>query len=88
MHHVVTIIIIIIIGERHMLMNVHSLLHLPEVAEDFGPLWAHSCFPYENANGELLKLLHGSQCVEKQVLFLATWCNVYIIAIIVGCRPN
>ena len=47
--------------------NVHSLLHLPEVTKDLGPLWATSCFPYEAANGEILKLFHGSQGVDKQV---------------------
>lgn len=47
--------------------NLHGLLHLPDVVEDLGPLWTHSCFPYESANGELLNLFHGSQSVEKQV---------------------
>lgn len=47
--------------------NVHSLLHLPETVEDLGPLWAHSCFPFESANGEILKLYHGSQGIDKQV---------------------
>lgn len=51
---------------RRMSENVHLLLHLPEVVKDLGPLFAHSCFPYEAANGEVLKLFHGSQGVEKQ----------------------
>lgn len=50
-----------------MTINVHNLLHLPEVVRQLGPLWAHSCFPFESANGDLLKLFHGSQSVEKQV---------------------
>ncbi len=50
-----------------MTANVHGLLHLPEVARNLGPLWAHSCFPLEDANGELLTLFHGSHAVEKQV---------------------
>lgn len=44
--------------------NLHGLLHLSDVVEDLGPLWAHSCFPYES---ELLNLFHSSQSVEKQV---------------------
>ena len=56
------------IGECHMLANVHGLLHLPEAVLDLGPLWAHSCFPYENFNGEVLKLYHGSQHVNKHTL--------------------
>lgn len=47
--------------------SVHGLLHLPETVRNLGPLWAHSCFGYESANGDLLKLFHGSQGVEKQV---------------------
>ena len=47
--------------------NVHSMLHLPEVVRGLGPLFVNSCFPYETANGDILKLFHGSQGVEKQV---------------------
>jgi cell division FtsZ-interacting protein ZapD len=50
-----------------MTANVHELLHLPETVKKLGPLWAHSCFPFEAANGVLLKLIHGSQSTEKQV---------------------
>ena len=50
-----------------MTINIHNLLHLPEVVRNLGPLWSNSCFPFEAANGELLKLFHGSQSVEKQV---------------------
>lgn len=50
-----------------MTANVHSLLHLPDVVRKLGPLWAHSCFPFEAANGELLTFFHGSQGIEKQV---------------------
>ena len=49
--------------------NVHALLHLPDVVQDLGPLWAHSCFLFESANGKLLNLLHGSQGIEKQVFY-------------------
>lgn len=55
-------------GDQHMIINIHSLLHLPKVVKTLGPLWAHSCFPFECANGELLSLFHGSQAVEKQVI--------------------
>ena len=50
-----------------MTSNVHGLLHLPECVRNLGPLWAHSCFPFEEANRDLLKLFHGSQGIEKQV---------------------
>ena len=55
-------------GERYLTLNMHSLLHLPECVEDLGPLWVYSCFPYENANGLLTKLFHGTQNFELQII--------------------
>lgn len=55
-------------GERYLTLNMHSLLHLPECVEDLGPLWVYSCFPYENANGLLTQLFHGTQNFELQIL--------------------
>ena len=52
-----------------MTINVHSLLHLVEDVQNFGPLWCHSCFIFENMNGVLKALFHGSQRVNKQVHF-------------------
>ena len=46
---------------------MHGLFHLPEVVIKLGTLWAHSCFPFEVMNGELLKMFNGSNGVEKQV---------------------
>ena len=54
-------------GERYLTLNMHSLLHLAETVKDIGPLWSHSCFPFENANGELLKLFHGTQYIDLQI---------------------
>ena len=53
-----------------MTLNVHGLLHLPEIVSNLGPLWAHSCFPFEAANGDLLKFFHGSAGVEMQVTII------------------
>lgn len=53
-----------------MTVNVHGLMHLPEVVNNLGPLWAHSCFPFESANGDLLNFFHGSNGIEKQVCVL------------------
>ena len=55
------------LGQRYMTINIHNLLHLHEAVECLGPLWAHSCFCFEAANGELLNFFHGTQAVEKQV---------------------
>ena len=50
-----------------MTINVHSLLHLGDNVRDLGPLWSHSCFPFENMNGIMKALFHGSQQIDKQV---------------------
>lgn len=55
-------------GERYMTINMHSLLHLPDMVCKIGPLWATSCFPFESANGELLKLFHGTQFIDIQII--------------------
>ena len=49
-------------------INVHSLLHLADGVRNLGPLWTHSCFPFESYNGNLLKLFHGTQNVELQIV--------------------
>lgn len=54
-------------GERYMTCNIHQLLHLSRMVYDMGPLWAYSCFPFENANGVLMKLYHGTQCIDQQI---------------------
>lgn len=55
-------------GERYMTINMHSLLYLPDMVCKIGPLWATSCFPFESANGELLKLFHGTQFIVIQII--------------------
>lgn len=54
-------------GERFMTLNAHSLLHLPQTVKELGPLWCNSCFAFEGANGELLKLFHGTQAIDLQI---------------------
>ena len=49
-------------------MNVHSLLHLTQTVKNFGPLWAYSCFGFENMNGHLKKHCHGTRNVLPQLV--------------------
>lgn len=53
---------------RYELINVHSLLHLPEVVRDLGPLYCYSLFGFEGLNGNLLKLVHGTQQAQMQIV--------------------
>lgn len=68
-----TVFMLLCTGEKYVTANVHGLLHLSESVQKLGPLWAHSCFPFEAANGDLLKLFHGSQGVEKQVFLIEAY---------------
>ncbi|CAH3158193.1 unnamed protein product [Porites lobata] len=53
---------------RYETFNVHCLLHMTERVRDLGPLWTHSCFCFEDFNGELRSLFHGTQSVEEQIV--------------------
>lgn len=55
-------------GEAAMTSNVHLLTHLAKSVKLLGPLWAHSAFVFEGANGSLLKLVHGTKDVPKQIV--------------------
>ena len=54
--------------ERFQTLNVHQLLHLADDVRELGPLYTHSCFSFEDKNGFILKLIHGTQFIESQIL--------------------
>ncbi|KAJ1522999.1 hypothetical protein ONE63_002135 [Megalurothrips usitatus] len=54
-------------GMSKMVYNVHILRHLPGVVKETGPLFTTSCFTYENLNGVLKYIVHGTQYVGLQV---------------------
>lgn len=56
-----------IAGPQFMTYNVHQLLHLTDSVEDLGPLWSHSCFFFEDLNGDFRDLFHGTQNIDGQV---------------------
>ena len=56
-------------GIRYQTFNVHCLLHLQDCVQNIGPLWACSCFWFEDYNGDLKRLFHGIQKVELQIAF-------------------
>ena len=36
--------------------------------KDLGPLYTHSCFSFEDKNGFILRLIHGTQFIDSQIL--------------------
>ena len=59
----------VLYGERYSTSNVHLLLHLTDKVLDLGPLWASPCFYFEDFNGQLRQLFHGTQHIETQIAF-------------------
>jgi len=57
----------ILYGLRHMSYNLHLLLHLPSCVEQLGVLWAIGCFWFEDMNGRVLNLIHGTRHIGLQV---------------------
>lgn len=53
---------------RYQTINIHNLLHLPQSVRELGPLWTHSCFHFEDKNGYILKMIHGTQNVASQIV--------------------
>lgn len=53
---------------RYMTCNIHSLTHLPTVVRRLGPLWATSCFPLEDLNGQIKKFVHSSKEPHLQIV--------------------
>lgn len=51
-----------------MTFNIHLLSHLAKSVKLWGPLWTHSAFPFENANGKLLTLVKGTKGVANQIV--------------------
>ena len=53
----------------HCGLNIHNIgEHIVNYVEKWGPLWAWSCFPFEDSNAMLLQSVHGTGLVTKQVL--------------------
>ena len=48
-------------------MNVHTVIHLVQTVQNFGPLWSYSCFGFESMNGHLKKHCHGTRKVLPQL---------------------
>lgn len=51
-----------------MTLNMHQLLHLVDNVINLGPLYTHSCFPFEDKNGLVLKMIKGSQNIDQQIV--------------------
>ena len=56
------------------------MLHLVEMVRDLGPLWANTCYEFENANGTINKLFHGTKKIDMQVItYIYMYMYIYIV---------
>ena len=56
-------------GEGSCGLNVHNVgAHLTDCVRLFGPLWAWSCFGFEDSNSMILHAVHGTGNVAKQIM--------------------
>lgn len=54
-------------GKQAMTFNVHLLLHFTKGVANWGPLWTHTAFPFENANRLLLAMKTSPTHVAYQI---------------------
>jgi len=54
-------------GKENMTYNVHLLLHICSGIRNWGPLWTHNAFSYENENRILLRLKKSPKDVAIQI---------------------
>ena len=56
-----------IYGLRYQTTNFHNLRHLVQDVRNLGPLFHFDCYPFEDASGQFVKLLHGTQHIDSQL---------------------
>lgn len=64
-----------IYGKDKMVLNIHSLLHLPVYVKKFGPIHTFWCFPLESLLGLHKAGIHGTRLVEEAYFQFAAFSN-------------
>jgi hypothetical protein len=54
-------------GDRNLTYNMHQATHYADCVLNWGQLYHYSTFPFENANGMLQRLIHGTYNIEAEV---------------------
>nr|XP_037269998.1 uncharacterized protein LOC119161561 isoform X2 [Rhipicephalus microplus]XP_037285845.1 uncharacterized protein LOC119178705 isoform X2 [Rhipicephalus microplus] len=54
-------------GKAFMTYNMHQLTHIVKSIHDWGPLWAHSAFPFESGNGSLKEAIKAANGIPHQL---------------------
>jgi hypothetical protein len=69
--------------ENIMLSGMHELLHLADCTKIFGPMNVMSCFPFEEVNRKILRIISGKDLIGDEFLYnfsilqsLTNYCNL------------
>ncbi len=54
-------------GLRYMSSNIHLMRHLAQPVAETGNLFVSSCFRFEDLNGKLVRLVHGTSHATMQI---------------------
>ena len=54
-------------GRNKMSFNLHQLKHIPDHVRLWGTLWSWSAFDFEDGNGYVKKLVHGSNKLDMEI---------------------
>ncbi|XP_037278000.2 uncharacterized protein LOC119170838 isoform X1 [Rhipicephalus microplus] len=57
----------LLFGKSVMTFNMHQLTHIAKSVRHWGPLWAHSAFPFEAGNGSLKKAVKAANGIPHKV---------------------
>lgn len=61
----------VLYGTNNCTLNLHNVgCHLTTYVRKFGPLWAWSCFQFEDLNGSILDSVHGTGDVCLQIMWM------------------
>lgn len=57
----------VLYGKKFITYNVHSLIHICQDVNLYGPLESYSCFCFENYLGKIKNLVRGNRCPLAQI---------------------
>ncbi|XP_049528985.1 uncharacterized protein LOC125947754 [Dermacentor silvarum] len=57
----------VLYGKRCMTFNLHQVTHIAKSVRHWGPLWAHSAFPFEAGNGTLKAVVKAANGIPHQI---------------------
>jgi hypothetical protein len=52
-----------------MLSGMHELLHLADCTKHFGPMNVINCFPFEEVNRKILRIISGKDLIGDEFLY-------------------